>query len=163
MKKGAFLKENRKNLPEEQVRYPISAGHTESVGRPSMADRTEQRRRRIQKQHRKRLMLLVSIFLLLTILITSIVYLSRDSLTGTWHIDEVTAYQFNGRGKGALLLPGSEYEFTYKIEGNRLYIDFSYEGAKDAEYVFQVNGDTLTLNGGNATTKGEYVLTKDGK
>lgn len=163
MKKGAFLKENRKNLPEEQVRYPISAGHTESVGRPSMADRTEQRRRRIQKQRKKRLMLLVAIFLLLTILIASIVYLSRDSLTGIWHIDEVTAYRFNGRGEGALVLPNSEYEFTYRIDRNSLYIDFVHEEAKDAEYIFQVNGDILILNGGNTTTNGEYVLTKDGK
>ena len=144
------MKENRKKPEAERVRQPSST------------NRAEQRKRQCQRQRRQYRMLLIVVPLLL-ILIAAIAFLTKDPLAGTWHIDDVTSYRFNGRGKGALVLPNSEYEFTYEVEGNSLYIDFANEGAKDAEYVFQVSGGILTLNGGNATTKGEYTLARDGK
>lgn len=59
-----------------------------------------------------------------------------------------------------MVLPSAEYKFSYSVTDNILHIDFKYEGAKDAQYTFCVDGDTLTLEGGNATTQGIYVLTK---
>lgn len=146
MKQGAFLKENRK--PKE----------TKYCGQAPLMDRTERRRTRICRQKRQHLTYVVVIGVLLMAMVGMVFLLAGDQLTGTWYMDDVTAYQFNGRGKGALMLPDSEYEFTYEVEDDILYIDFVHEGAKDAEYVFRVNGDVLTMDGGNATTRGEYVL-----
>ena len=55
-------------------------------------------------------------------------------------------------------LPSAEYSFSYTIEEDVLYIDFAYEGAKDAQYTFRVEGDFLILEGGNSTTQGTLIL-----
>ena len=59
-----------------------------------------------------------------------------------------------------MVLPSAEYKFTYTIKDNTLNIDFDYEAAKDAKYTFVIDGDILTLEGGNATNQGIYVLHK---
>lgn len=81
-----------------------------------------------------------------------------NPLEGTWYMDAVTVYKFYGDGKGAMVLPSVEYTFSYSVEDNTLNIDFDHEGAKDAQYTFFITGDALTLDGGNSTTQGRYVL-----
>jgi len=54
----------------------------------------------------------------------------------------------------------ADYDFTYEIKDNQLYIDFVNESAHDATYEFSVKGDTLTLIGGEGTIGGTYELTK---
>lgn len=53
-----------------------------------------------------------------------------------------------------MLLTLADYDFTYEIKDNQLYIDFVNESAHDATYEFSVKGDTLILIGGT------YELTK---
>ena len=60
-----------------------------------------------------------------------------------------------------MVLPNIEYEFIYTIEDNNIYVDFVDESAKDAEYMFEINENSLILEGGNISTKGRYVLTKE--
>ena len=98
---------------------------------------------------------LIAIFLLFALLRPS------DPLTGRWNMDEVTSYEFYSGGKGMLMLPTTEYEFSYTVSERVLNIDFTYEGAKDAQYSFTVEGDTLTLEGGSDTTQRTYTLYRD--
>ena len=66
----------------------------------------------------------------------------------------------SSKGSGAMLLTLADYDFTYEIRDNQLYIDFVNDSAHDATYEFSVKGDTLTLIGGEGTIGGTYELTK---
>ena len=76
--------------------------------------------------------------------------------------DGTTAYEFDGKGAGAMVLPSVSYDFKYEINGNELYIDFINESVHDSTYSFTVQTNTLTLVGGNDTAApGKvYELTK---
>lgn len=151
MKKGAYLKENK--FPEEQKR----------ASQRTMEERQSRKAERLRKQ-RQRKQLQVAIGILFLLIVASAIMLAiihrQSPIEGTWYMDEVTAYEFRSGGKGAMILPSAEYAFTYSITDNNLSIDFEYEGAKDAQYIFTIDGNILTLEGGNATTQGTYVLSK---
>lgn len=128
--------------------------------RLTVEERQKRKAKRLRKQkYRKQLILGIGVLLCLPIIVFVIVG-QISSLEGKWYMDEVTAYEFYDGYKGAMVLPSAEYEFSYTIKDDILRIDFDYEGAKDAQYTFVVDGDTLTLTGGNETTKGTYVLQK---
>ena len=81
-------------------------------------------------------------------------------ITGTWTLDGVTSYRFDGDGTGALLLPELEYAFTYRLEGEALTIDFESVRAHDGTYRAGMEGDRLILAGGEGTIGGTYEFTK---
>lgn len=83
-----------------------------------------------------------------------------NPLLGIWDMDGVTSYEFVDEQTGKLLLPSSEYEFSYKTDGDVLTIDFADERARDAVYQFSVQGDTMALTGGTVTTQDSYTLTR---
>lgn len=85
-----------------------------------------------------------------------------DVLAGKWNYDGTTAYEFDGKGAGAMVLPSVSYDFKYEINGNQLYIDFRNESAHDSTYSFTVQNNTLTLVGENDTAVPGmvYELTK---
>ena len=87
----------------------------------------------------------------------------RDRLSGVWDCDGYTAYRFDGRGRGALLLSDSEYEFTYRLEGDWLFIDFADEAARDGAYTLSLEGDRLRLTGGEGTFGGNFELRRTEK
>lgn len=151
MRKGAYLKENRN--PDVCKKSKGTSGESHQSRRVE--------RSHVQK-HRKKMRLSIAALFILAVVLSiaiAIVY-KRSSLIGTWYVDDVTTYEFYNGREGAMVLPSAEYEFTYSVTDNILYIDFKYEGAKDAQYAFYVDGNSLTLEGGNATTQGIYVLTK---
>lgn len=149
MKDGAFLKEKR--TPEQ--RQPGRLTGEECAA-------TQAKRLRAQKQ-RQRLWWGIGVLLaLLIVMVVIVIALPSSPLEGKWDMDEVTSYEFYRNGKGAMVLPSVEYEFAYTVKENTVYIDFLYDGAKDAQYIFAVDGNTLTLEGGNVTTQGTYALTK---
>ena len=80
-------------------------------------------------------------------------------ITGTWTLDGVTSYRFDGDGTGALLLPESEYAFTYRLEGEALTIDFESVRAHDGTYRAGMEGDRLILAGGEGTIAVTYEFT----
>nr|WP_283242222.1 DUF5640 domain-containing protein [Jutongia hominis] len=43
-----------------------------------------------------------------------------DALAGKWDFDGTTAYEFDGKGSGAMLLILADYDFTYEIKDNQL-------------------------------------------
>ena len=149
MKKGVFLKENRTQKQHNSSRLTAQ-------------ERAVMKEKRLREQKkRQRLLWSIGIMLALSIVVVVIIVASPSSpLEGKWDMDAVTSYEFYGNGKGAMVLPSAKYEFAYIVKENILYINFTYDGAKDAHYIFTVDGNTLTLDGGNTTTQGKYVLTK---
>jgi hypothetical protein len=87
----------------------------------------------------------------------------NSDLSGVWHYDQYTEYEFDGEGKGCMCLDGSNhFEFTYKAEDGTLYLDFALDYVTDCQYAYTVDGDKLTLIGGEGTAEvGKvYELTK---
>ena len=148
MKYGAFLKEKR--TPEQR-----------KPGRMTWEEHAAMQAKRLRaRKRRQRLWWGIGILLVLLIVVVVVLALPRSPLEGKWDMDEVTSYEFYRNGKGIMVLPSTEYEFTYTVKDHTLYIDFLYDGAKDARYTFAVDGKALTLDGGNATVQYIYVLTK---
>ena len=88
---------------------------------------------------------------------------ATNVLMGVWHYDQYTEYEFNGDGNGCMCLDGNNhFEFTYKSEGGTLYLDFALDYVTDCQYSYSVDGDKLTLVGGEGTAEvGKiYELTK---
>lgn len=127
-------------------------------------DRKHRHARKKRIQRRRRLMFGGSITAL-AVLILLIVLLMRGctdsgALVGTWTYDGNTTYQFDDDGSGAMKLTAISYDFIYTIDGDQLHIDFENESVHDGTYTFTVDGNTLTLVGGEGTIGGTYTLTK---
>ena len=83
-----------------------------------------------------------------------------DALSGSWVYDQYTKYEFDGYGKGCMCLENTHYEYSYKIDGNKLSMDFENEAVHDCSYTFAVNEGQLTIVGGEGTSGGTYTLNK---
>ena len=59
------------------------------------------------------------------------------------------SYEFNGKGRGKMILPESnlEYEFTYKINNNMILIDFDSEFVKDYTYKYSIEKNSIIFDG----------------
>lgn len=86
---------------------------------------------------------------------------SYSGLAGIWSIDGYTRYEFQDGGRGALLLPDSQYDFQYRVKDNVIAIDFTDEAVTDAEYTFSLEGDTLLLETGEGKAQNTYTLTRE--
>ena len=128
-------------------------------GRYLNQEKTQARRRRKKKSSVKYAVLAVLLIAaVLLVLLRGCV--GGDILKGQWSIDTVTSYSFDGRGNGSLILPEKEYAFRYELEGDSLSIDFENEAARDFQYTCILEGDTLTLTGGEGDDDVVYVLTR---
>lgn len=129
---------------------------------------SEAERLRRKKIRRRQIMIQRSILasVLLAILILIIVLIFKgcsgdsDVIAGKWDVDGTTFYEFDGDGKGALILPSKTYEFSYKINEDQLHIDYKDKSVHDGSYTFTVEDSKLTLIGGEGTVGGTYELTK---
>ena len=52
------------------------------------------------------------------------------------------------------------YEYKYKMSGNKIKLDFTEDIVKNCEYNFSVEDNILTLVGGEDTDKGTDKLNK---
>lgn len=131
------------------------------------------RRASRQKRMRKRKIqfCLVVVALLVTMLVFVIVVINNKVLKnkkyvleGTYVYEDNTEYEFDGKQNGCLcvVVDGEEYQFdyTYKTEDNRLYIDFENEEVTDITYEYSLDGNKLTLSGKEGSAGGSYELTK---
>lgn len=101
---------------------------------------------------KKKIVITAAIIGFIIILETVFVVVSiPDKIVGMWTLDEATSYQFDGRGRGVMHLSVSEYEFSYKLGKDDLYIDFDDDNATDREYRYELDGDLLTLRFGDQT------------
>ena len=84
-------------------------------------------------------------------------------IVGNWEYDEYVQYIFESNGKGHLFLDQKDiYEYTFDVNGDQVSLDFPDNAEvkmMDCVYTFKVDGNKLTLIGGEGTTGGEYQLT----
>ncbi len=102
------------------------------------------------------ILLAILILIMLAIFMPSVIKKNKTNnpkrtIIGTWTTDGVTKYRFDKNNKGALIVSLGEYEFTYKIEDDKLDIDFKNERATDAKYTYKFEEDILILDGENGT------------
>ena len=127
---------------------------------------TERLRRRKKQQQQLMIkrgivgLVALAILILIIVLIVKGCSGSSNALAGKWDVDGTTFYEFAGDGKGALILPSKTYDFTYKIDNDQLHIDYVSESVHDGSYTFKIDGNKLTLIGGEGTIGGTYELTK---
>ena len=90
----------------------------------------------------------IAVLLLVIFLLFKSCY-GGEVLKGTWDMDGTTVYQFEGNGKGAMILPQNKYGFRYTIneEEKTVSIDFYDEKASDYTYSFERDRDKLILSG----------------
>ncbi len=124
-----------------------------------------------KRRQRQRMMTVVGLAIVIVIIaIVSIILFmpsdtkndptKADALSGAWVYDQYTKYEFDGYGKGCMCLSDTHYEYSYKINGNTLSMDFGNEAVHDCMYTFKVENNTLTIIGGEGTSGGTYTLIK---
>lgn len=135
-------------------------------GRYLSFDRRKARKRRA----RQRGIVIVSA-IVLALLILVIVWICKGcssndmntELVGVWKYDQYTEYEFKDTNSGCMCLDNNtHYEFAYSIKDNILHIDFALDYVTDCQYTYTLEGDKLTLVGGEGTAEvGKvYSLTK---
>ena len=166
---------------QPQNRYsadrPVSQ-RTAQTSRQPVKNRTytrqhiPQKRRTAKKRKQHRLLGISAAVLAIILLAILIIVVAKscssggdvpkgtDVLSGTWDLDGITVYQFDGKGNGALKLPDNTYSFTYKMKDNSLSIDFESESARDITYTFTVKNEKLLLVSTEKDKEITYELTK---
>ena len=129
-----------------------------SAGKGGRYAREAQRKAARRKQN---LLVVLTAVLLLMLVVLLCMGGKKDGLKGQWRIDEITAYRFDGKGKGALILPEQEFSFRYTAKEDQLYIDFNSESVRDFTYTYEISGRKLLLIGGEGKELAEYVLMKE--
>lgn len=121
--------------------------------------RAAQRRRQKQK---RRLLLLIFVLILavITVIVITLANKPDAEIIGVWQYDEYTKYEFNKDGTGCLFADDVHYEYTYKLSGDKIIINFEKDVVRDCDYTYSVEDDTLTLIGGDGTDGGTYKLEK---
>ena len=87
----------------------------------------------------------IIVIVLTSLAIYFIFFHKSNDLVGLWDIDGNTKYEFIDNKKGKLIVPNSEYPFTYKIKDNVISIDFENENSIDSDFEYKLNKDILEL------------------
>lgn len=88
----------------------------------------------------------------------------KSELVGVWRYDAYTEYEFADKGHGCICLDGNtHYEFVYSTKNNVIYMDFVQDYVTDCQYTYSIEGDKLTLVGGEGTAEvgKTYELTRE--
>lgn len=149
---------NRSSSNTQTQRQSVSPKQSARPGRYLSPKRMSAKRR---KTRQRRIVVLATAVLAIAIL--AIVLICKgcsdgkndlSALSGVWHYDQYTEYEFDGKGNGCMCLDNSNhYEFTYKAEDGTLYLDFALEYVTDCQYTYTIDGDKLTLVGGDGTAE----------
>ena len=138
-----------------------SAQQTRTTARPGRY-LSSKRMSAKKRQARQRNIAVASVFALVVLVLVIVLICkscaggSNDNadLSGVWHYDQYTEYEFDGEGKGCMCLDSTNhFEFTYKAEDGTLHLDFSLDYVTDCQYTYTVDGDKLTLIGGEGTAE----------
>ena len=157
--------------PDEHRQQPPRHSKSNKTVRQSSSEK--ERLCRINKRKKQRrirkwtvLGCIIAVLVLLVLLICKGCAGENDTgvtLVGVWYYDQYTEYEFDGEGNGCMCLDGNNhFEFTYKVENGALYLDFALDYVTDCQYTYTVDGNKLTLVGGEGTAEvGKvYELTK---
>ena len=137
--------------------------------RPVRMPQTSQKRRKVPKQKRflRRYGFYIVSALILAAVVLGIVLICRScsktpdasDFDGTYYIDDYTAYEFDGKGKGAMCLGGTtRYVFDYSVKDDTVLFDFEDMHINDITYTFALNGDTITIT--ETSGANSYTMTK---
>ena len=140
-----------------------------NVRRPVRIPPTQQTRRRVPKWKRflRRYRFYIVSALILAVVVLGIVLICRScskatdasDFNGTYYIDDYTAYEFDGKGKGAMLLGDTtRYVFDYSVKDGTVSFDFEDMKINDTTYTFTLNGDTITIT--ETSGANSYTMTK---
>lgn len=175
---GEFLSIRAKEHPQSEQVPPKSEQRPISASRTPACRPHNTKGRYLSKQvvailrQRKMRILIGASAAFLALLILLIVLLCRGysgsnkelrELQGCWYYNEYTEYEFDGEGKGRVFYDeGKAFEYTYTVKDSIVYLNFELEYVTDCQYTYTVEGDKLTLIGGEGTAEigKEYVLTK---
>lgn len=122
------------------------------------------RKNRRRKQEKK--LVVFSVIMALAVIIgAGVTILSSqrnhlDKLEGLWIYDSVTSYEFSSDNNGVMHVSEQNYNFSYKLKGNKLNIDFDSQSVHDCVYKINIEEDVLTIEGKRGTTGGIYELVK---
>ena len=119
------------------------------------------RKRRYYGRKKDKRFWLLGVVGVLLLVIIMIICFQTDRVKGIWNVDDVTAYHFDGKGHGALVLPDKEYKFVYKLTKNEISIDFESESAKDISFNYSLQKDKLILKQGETSADYRYILTRE--
>lgn len=130
----------------------------------------QNKRKKNGKTH-KIIILSICIIIVIVAVVTAVILINRkdtnnqiseseDNLIGTFYYNDSIRYEFKKNGKGAMYDGNSKYEYTYTNDGQKIKMNFKNEAVHDATYTFKLENDTLTLQGEEGTTGGEYILKK---
>ena len=119
------------------------------------------RKRRYYSRKKYKRFWLLGVVGVLLLTIIMIICFRTDRVKGIWNVDDVTAYHFDGKGYGALILPDKEYKFVYKLTKNEISIDFESAAAKDISFNYSLQKDKLILEQGEASADYRYILTRE--
>ena len=115
--------------------------------------------KRRKKANTAKILVILLLIIIVAILFVIINISNKDIICGIWKYDDVTSYEFDGKGRGKLLLQTTDYEFKYNIVDNIIYIDFIDSNAKDSAYKFEIVNNNLFFTGTNGTI-GYYKFVK---
>ena len=105
--------------------------------------------------------------LLLATLVLGIIFLCRgcskmqnaSDFDGIYYIDDYTAYEFDGKGKGAMCLgETTRYVFDYSVKNGTVSFEYEDKRINDTTYTFTLNGNTITITETNGANS--YTMTK---
>ena len=130
----------------------------------------QNKRKKNGKTH-KIIILSICIIIVIVAVVTAVILINRkdtnnqiseseENLIGTFYYNDSIRYEFKKNGKGAMYDGNSKYEYTYTNDGQKIKMNFKNEAVHDATYTFKLENDTLTLQGEEGTTGGEYILKK---
>lgn len=134
----------------------FSKENFETIGR-SIADAASNIIR-ILKGNKKRS--IITAILLVVVAAILVIYFSSGgkNITGTYYLDEYTAYDFQPDGRGTLIAGNMSYGFSYYTKGKTLKLDFDSDAVYNAEYQYELHEGKLILVGGEGTVGGKYEL-----
>lgn len=119
------------------------------------------KKRRYNSMKKDKRFWLLGVIGILLIASIMLICFRTDKVKGIWNVDDVTAYHFDGKGHGELVLPDKEYKFVYKLTKNEISIDFESESAKDISFNYSLQKYKLILEHGEASADYRYILTRE--
>ena len=109
----------------------------------------------MKRKLRKKIVIAMIVIIIAIITTLTIIYLNKKDINkviiGAWTTPGGTIYIFNEDNIGIMRVPLNDYSFSYKIEDNKLIIDFEDESVFDPTYEYVLEKDILTLTGKNGT------------
>lgn len=147
--------------PAEHRQMPHNLQQSPKHSNRNKTARQLSRIKKRKKQYRIRKWIIfgciITVLALLVLLICKGCARKNDTdatIAGVWYYDQYTEYEFDGEGNGCMCLDGNNhFEFTYKAENGVLSLDFALDYVTDCQYTYTVDGNKLTLIGGEGTAE----------